>query len=139
MTISIINNFYFGENTLDNFITNEIFFQKGFYSISFSEMTSNEKPVIQSVSCVEVDGDLYYFNSNESASSTPSAGVCYIKCYLSGSDLLAEFTNTDPVFNPLKNGWYGVSGSASHRYILKLYFDGVNYKLKQIMNKGFLK
>ena len=135
MTISIITNFYKGESSLTNFITNETYFQKGFYAVCFSEMTSNTKPVIQSNSIIEVDGNLYEFNSNETISVTPSVGVCYIKTYLSGGVLVAEMTNTAPTFNALKNGWYGTSSSASHRYILKLYYDGTNYKLKQIMNK----
>lgn len=135
MSILTISNFYFGELTLDNFIINETYFQKGHYAVAFSEMITNIKPAIQAGSSLEVDGNLYYFNSNDSISGTPSTGVCYVKCYLSGSDLLSEFTNTAPIFNSLKNGWYGISGSATHRYILKLYFDGTNYNLKQLMNK----
>lgn len=135
MATSIIENFYFGETTLTNFITNEVSFQKGFYSISFSEMNSTLKPVIQLGSSIEIDGDLYYFNANETISLTPSVGICYVKTYVSASNAIAEMTNINPIFDSLKNGWYGSGASASHRYILKLYYDGSDYTLKQIMEK----
>lgn len=135
MTINLIDNFYYSETTLDNYITNESYLQKGFYAVTFSEMTTNTKPVIQLGSAIEIDGDLYYFDANETITVTPSTGVCYVKTYVSGSNAVAEMTNTAPTFNALKNGWYGTSGSAAHRYILKLYYDGTNYILKQIMNK----
>jgi len=135
MTINIINNFYYAENNINNYIINEEYLQKGFYAITFSEMNTLIKPVIQLYSSIEIDNELYYFYASETISGTPSSGICYVKTYVSGSNAIAEMTNTAPSFDSSKNGWYGTSGSASHRYILKLYYDGTNYKLKQIMNK----
>lgn len=135
MTISIIDNFYKGENSLSNFINSEINFQKGFYAVCFSEMTTNSKPSVLTNSVIEIDGDLYSFNSDELVSGTPTAGVCYVKCYLSGSYAVADFTNTAPIYDNSRCGYYGNSATDSHRYILKLYYDGTNYMLKQIMDK----
>ena len=135
MTISIINNFYKGESLLSNFINNEINFQKGLYAICFSEMGTSSKPSILTNSVIEIDGDLYSFNSDELISGTPTTGVCYAKCYLSGSYAVADFTNTAPDYDNLRCGYYGSSSTANHRYILKLYYDGTNYIFKQIMNK----
>lgn len=135
MTIILIDNFYKGENNLTNFINNEIYFQKGFYSICFSEMGTLLKPEILSNSIIEVNGDLYKFNSDYEISGTPSTGVCYIKSYLSGSDLISDFTDTAPDYDIDRRGYYGSGSYEDHRYILKLYYDGSNYKLKQIMNK----
>ncbi len=98
-------------------------------------MTSNLKPTILTNSVIEINGDLYEFNSDESISGTPSTGVCYAKCYLSGSSVVADFTNTAPIYDNDRRGYYGSSSTLDHRYILKLYYDGANYKLKQIMNK----
>lgn len=134
MTVSIIDKFYYSDAVLDNFITNETYFQRGFYAICFSEMATSSAPVIQLGSIIEIDGDLYEFNTNESITGTPS-GVCYVKCYESTGVLVAEYTSTAPAFNALKNGWYGTDAAASHRYILKLYYDDPDYLYKQIMNK----
>ena len=134
MAVSIIDKFYYSDIALDNFITNETYFQRGFYSVCFSEMTTNSAPVIQANSIIEIDGDLYEFNTNESITGTPS-GVCYVKCYESSGALVAEYTSTAPTFNALKNGWYGADANATHRYILKLYYDDPDYLYKQIMNK----
>lgn len=135
MTISIITNFIKGENSLTNFIKSEISFQKGFYAVCFSEMTTNSKPSILINSVIEINGALYEFNSNESISGTPSAGVCYVKCYLSGSYTVADFTNTAPTYDNDRCGYYGSSSTLNHRYIMKLYYNGTNYTLKQIMDK----
>lgn len=135
MTISIIMNFYKGENTLANFINNEISFQKGIYSVCFSEMTTSTRPSILTNSVIEINGDLYEFNSDELISGTPSTGVCYVKCYLSGSSVVADFTNTAPTYDNDRRGYYGSNSTVDHRYILKLYYDGSNYLYKQIMNK----
>jgi len=129
MAINIIEKFYYGETTLDNYITSKTYLQKSFYSVTFSEMTTTAKPVIQIGSSIEIDGDLYYFDANEPISVTPSTGVCYVKVYVSGSNAIAEMTNTSPAFNFLKNGWYGTGGSAAHRYIMKLYYDGTNFQI----------
>ena len=133
--INIINNFYYGETTLDNYITNETYLQKGFYAVNFYQTTYNAKPVIYINSCIEIDGGLYYFDSNETITSTPSLGVCYVKAYVSGSYAVAEMTNTNPVFDSSKNGWYGTGGSSSHRYIARLEFDGSNYYGIENINK----
>ncbi len=134
MSVSIVANFYYGENTLVNFITNEISLQKGFYSINFSEMNTLSESIILSGSCLEVDGDLYQFNSNETIGGTPS-GICFIKCYTSSSYLIAEYTTVEPEYNVLKSGWYGTSAASSHRYVMKLYYNNPDYSNKQIMNK----
>lgn len=134
MTVSIIDKFYYSDTALDNFITNETYFQRGFYAVCFSEMETSLAPVIQSGSIIEIDGDLYEFNANEAIIETPS-GVCYVKCYESTGALVAEYTSTAPTFNSLKNGWYGTDAAASHRYILKLYYDDPDYLYKQIMDK----
>jgi hypothetical protein len=134
MTTSIINRFYYSDSLLSNFITNETYFQRGFYAVCFSNMATNSAPAIQANSIIEIDGNLYEFNANESITGTPS-GVCYVKCYLSAGALVAEYTSIAPTFNALKNGWYGTGANETHRYILKLYYSSTNYQYKQIMNK----
>lgn len=134
MTVLIIDKFYYSDSSLNKFITNEHYFQRGFYAVRFSNMATNSAPEIQDNSIIEIDGNLYEFNANESITGTPS-GVCYVKCYLSAGALVAEYTSDAPTFNALKNGWYGTGASATHRHILKLYYSSPNYQYKQIMNK----
>lgn len=135
MTVNIVNNFLKSENNLTNFINSEISFQKGFYAVCFSEMTTNSKPSILTNSVIEIDGDLYEFNSDESISGTPSTGICYVKCYLSGSYAVADFTNTAPIYDNVRCGYYGSSSTLDHRYIMQLYYDGTDYTFKQIIDK----
>lgn len=131
MAIVQINRFYMGEETLINFMAHENYLQRGFYGLSFNNIGNNTKPTIQTNSTVEVNGELFRFNAVETITLTPSVGECYVKCYKSGSVIVAEMTSTAPTFNGLKNGWY----SGDHRYVMRLNYDGTNYFYKKIMNK----
>jgi len=89
--------------------------RKGLHQISLTNYDNTSLPAIAAGSVIEVDGALYKFASEEAIGGSPSDGTVYIK--IIPSTITAEFTNTAPTWSDSKQGWYGTTTSATHRYL----------------------
>ncbi len=82
----------------------------------------NNHPAISAGSIIEVNGDLFSCDSEEAISTTDPVTTSLVadgKVYImvDPSTGLAYFTATVPVWNDLKQGWYGETTWATWRYI----------------------
>jgi len=89
--------------------------RKGMHAVSLTNYDNTSLPAIAAGSVIEVDGALYKFASEEAIGGSPSDGTVYIK--IIPSTITAEFTNTAPTWSDSKQGWYGTTTSATHRYL----------------------
>ncbi len=142
-----VNTYGIGDRTLDNFMMSMNTQMRGFMSVSmcmpdwFSTAkyrlfaiqgtaywwyyaTAAMVVMIEAGSLIEVDGDIYQIETETKIRYTDfTEGVWYLKAVPSGGSITIELTQTTPIFNRVKRGWYGEDASASHRYIVKLYKD----------------
>ncbi len=116
--------------------------KKGTIPLEFTTLTAGSTaPKIIAGSWVEVNGNMYRFNSQETAtgwSGIGSPALVYMKVVVAGTSITAEFTTSAPTYSDLKQGWY----NGNDRYILWLYKDsGDNYTLMktepEITRKGW--
>lgn len=135
-----INEYYYGNTTLNNFIQ---YLKKqfiGFFDISIDEFDTLDKPtVIKAGSIVEFEENIYSFEIDTAITGTPDSGTAYIKIYLDGSnELQAEFTNDTPEWDNDRRGWYDEETNEAYRYIFSMIVDGSNYRNKHKMDKEVL-
>jgi hypothetical protein len=91
--------------------------RKGLHQVSLTNYDNTSLPAIAAGSVIEVDDALYKFDSEEVIGGSPSDGTVYVKIIPSTTTCTAEFTNTAPTWSDSKQGWYGTTTSATHRYL----------------------
>lgn len=124
MSLSKENAYAVGDVNLTNMMISLNDVQKGFHAVSLTEWATTTVPKIAAGSIVECDGVLYKAAADETISGSPSDGTVYIKLVPAGSTCTAEFTNTAPIWNTSKQGWYSpTGGEESYRYL--------NFRLKK--------
>lgn len=111
-----------------------------FRALILTNLGNALEPEIASGSLVEVAGALFKFAANEAITGWAGIGATtktYIKLVPAGASpdtVTAEFTDTTPVWDSVKQGYYGTGGSANHRYIAGLYkVDAATYSNKKIL------
>jgi len=119
---------------------------KGYNVLTLTHMADTTVPAITAGSCIEVNGSLIQFNSEEAislidphTSATVANGYVYI--IINGTTGLAYFTATAPTWNDAKQGWYGLTTWANWRYVCvgmgkatsvysnKFCFNNFNYNI----------
>lgn len=133
---------------LDNFSTSDVnltaimstaqAMRNGHFALSLTEMDSTTIPKIAAGSIIDLNGQLIYFDADETISGTPVDGVTYIKLIYSSGTVTAEWTSTAPEFDNSKNGWYGTSTSYGHRYITKIIKSSSSYTGKLLLNNPII-
>ena len=106
--------------------TDQIF--KGKCECTLTEMDTTTVPEIAAGSCIEVNGTLFKFDSDESISTTDPVtsttvanGTVYVLIVPSTDTCTAAFTATAPTWSDSKQGWYGTGDYVNYRYIYRLY------------------
>lgn len=106
-----------------DFITQMERIKKGFYNIDFTTMADGVvAPEIAAGSWIESSGNMYLFGTQEAATGwggIANSTEAWIKVVPAGTSITAEFTDTAPSFNELRNGWY----NGDDRYVLSVYKD----------------
>jgi len=112
-----INNYsQLDSNILEMQLTEDCSFI-GKHNVSLTNYDNTSLPAVAAGSIIEVDGALYKATSEEVISGSPSDGTVYIKMVPTLTDCSPVFTNTAPTWSDSKNGWYGTTTSATHRYL----------------------
>ena len=90
----------------------------GLHAISLTNFDNTSAPEIAGGSAIEVNGALFFADVDESISGSPSDGNIYVKIVPDGATADAEFTNTAPVWDEEKQGWYSPTvGEENERYL----------------------
>jgi len=101
---------------------------RGYMQVSFDNMESSAASILQAGSAVEMGGSLYQFGTDEEMttgwSAITTATTAYMKFVPASTEVTWEYTAVAPVWDDDKQGWYGTSGSATHRYIGTVYKTG---------------
>jgi len=117
-----------------SFVTQVEYQRRGFISLSLTNFDNNNLPQIAVGSCVEIEGALFAFPSNDSIGGTPSVGINYIMLEVSGQGasqiVNGVWTTTAPTWFDSRQGWYNATGTK--RYAGGCYYDGSNYTKKFI-------
>jgi len=129
---------------IDNFSTSDVnltaimstaqAMRNGHFALSLTEMDTTTIPKIAAGSIIDLNGTLIYFDADETIVGTPVNGVTYIKLIYSAGIVTAEWTATAPVFEPTKNGWYGVGANLGHRYVAKTIKATASYTGKLLLD-----
>jgi hypothetical protein len=96
--------------------------RKGFIQISLTDFDLTSVSQIALGSRIEISGSVIKFIANESMGTNwaaMSAGIVY--AYINGTTYVSTYTETAPVWNTEKQGWYDATGA--HRYYAKLVKD----------------
>jgi hypothetical protein len=127
---------------IDNFSTSDVNLtaimdtlqatRQGHFRLSLTEMDTTTEPKIAAGSIIDLNGSLVYFDADETIGGTATDGTLYVKLIYSSSTVTAEYTSTAPTFDTSKNGWYGTTTSAGHRYIAKMIKSGTSYTGKML-------
>ena len=103
---------------------------RGYMQISMSNMTGSAESVLQAGSAVEIGGSLYQFTSDEAVttgwSAITTATVGYMKFVPTSTEVTWQYTAVAPAWDDDKQGWYGTSGNATHRYLGTIYKGGTS-------------
>lgn len=106
----------------------------GYMGLSLTNFDNVAEPQIAAGSIIEVGGSVAKFDANENITGWAGIGAdndAYIKLVPAAPAITAEFTTTAPTWDDAKQGYYGVGGFATHRYVGGLYKDaGGNYTKK---------
>ena len=90
----------------------------GFHAVSLTEMDSAVFPAVEAGSCIEINGALFHADVEDAIGGAPSDGNVYIKYVPDADEADPEFTNTPPVWDSEKQGWYSPTvGEENHRYL----------------------
>lgn len=100
-------------------------------SPAVTNLDNNLEPVIIEMSLVEVDYTLYYFSVNTSITGTIENGDAWIKLVPSENTLLPQYTNTAPVYDETRKGYY--EPDTNDRYLLKFTKNGNNFESKKLI------
>ena len=113
-----------GAGNYTDFITQMEKLKRGFFNIDFTTLTDGATaPEIEAGSWIEISNNIYTFGTQEAATGwggIANSTVAYMKVVPAGTDITAEFTDSAPTYDDLKNGWY----DSDDRYVLWLYKDG---------------
>jgi len=93
---------------------------------NIDEYKTDDEPQLMEGSRIEVSGDIYIANSDESISGWSGVSVstqAYIKIVPAGSTATLEFTSTAPTWSETKKGWY----NGNDRYLYMVYKDASGY------------
>ena len=131
-----IDNFAVGDVNLTAIMDTLQGLRQGHFQLSLTEVDTAVEPEISSGSIVDINGSLVYFDADEEITGSSSDGVVYVKLIYSSGVVTAEFTNTAPVFDSAKNGWYGTSASSGHRYVAKMVKSGTDYTGKTYLDSA---
>lgn len=96
----------------------------GLNSLEFSNWGASVAPEIVAGSNVDIEGIMYYFDSNLVVTGTPpGSGEMYIRVYDDAGEAVAEYTtDTLPDYDFLRKGYY----ESNKRWVLRLDFDFIN-------------
>jgi hypothetical protein len=123
-----VNNYSIGDSNIEELMVTQDSSFKRQSTCSLTEMTTQTVPKISSGSYIECNGTLFKFSSDETLSGSPSNGVVYIRIIPSSTTCTAEMTNTAPVWNDLKQGFYGSGASENYVYLpYLLYKSALGY------------
>lgn len=76
----------------------------GYYNVSLTNWTTGTTPQIVAGSALEMDGDFYQFDSNESIGGTASGTTSWVQITKSGQNITASWYNTaTPTWSASKN------------------------------------
>ena len=100
--------------------------QLGFDRVNLVNPSSTSIPVISQGSIIESGGAVFEVLTNETPTVSASNGQCYIKTVILGNSMSFAITNTAPVFDPVKLGFY----DGNDKYIASCYKSGSNYYSK---------
>jgi hypothetical protein len=96
---------------------------KGYHQLTLTNYDNTTVPAIAAGSCIEVNGALYKFDSEEAISTTDPVtsaavadGTVYVCIIPDTTTATAAFTATAPTWSDSKQGWYGTGGQANYRY-----------------------
>ncbi len=129
-----INDYSIGDSDLTNMQLTLDAIRKGMHQVSLTNDDTTDVPAIAAGSVVEINGGYFKFPTEESISGSPSDGDVYIKCIPSGSSVTAEFTNTEPEWSHVKQGFYSpTAGEENHRYIGGCTKSGTSYAMKYLL------
>jgi hypothetical protein len=97
---------------------------KGYHQLTLTNYDNTTVPAIAAGSCIEVNGALYKFDSEEAISTTDPVtsaavadGTVYVCIIPDTTTATAAFTATAPTWSDSKQGWYGTGGQANYRYV----------------------
>ncbi len=97
--------------------------KRGFFNIDFTTLTDGATaPEIEAGSWIDVDTNMYTFGIQEAATGwggIANSTEAWMKVVPAGTAITAEFTDTPPTFDALKNGWY----DTDDRYVLSVFRD----------------
>lgn len=118
MAGSLVNEYSVGDPNLSSLMTTTDKSRIGYHAVSLTHYSDSTVPAIAAGSKIEVNGALYEFETDEAIGGSPSDGTVYIKLIPSGATCTAEFTNTAPIWDTEKQGWYSpTGGEESYRYL----------------------
>ena len=104
--------------------------ERGMMQISLTEMETSAISVLESGSCVEIGGGVFTFADDLAAATGATAIVtattAYMKFVPASTECTWEFTAVAPTWDSDKQGWYGTSGNATHRYFGTVYKSGTS-------------
>jgi len=110
---------------------------KGKLALSLTNFDNSTIPQIEKGSVAEVSGTRFVFDALETIVGSASDGTAYI--YIDGADGTANWTNTAPVWNGEKQGYY--HSTSNYRYVARIIKEGTNYNNKTILyfpeNSGY--
>jgi hypothetical protein len=136
MAINQLNDYSVGDASIDGVMVTLDATRRGHMALTLTQMDTNVVPAIAAGSVVEVGGALFEFTTDEALTGSPSDGTVYIKLVPSGSaptiTLTPTMTNTAPVWVDAKQGWYGETTSATHRYVARMYKISTAYYGKKV-------
>jgi hypothetical protein len=135
-----IDTYAVGNVLIDNLMNTTDKLKKPFHAVSLTEWATTTVPQIAAGSSMTCDTTLYEVVSNESIGGTAVDGTNYIKMIPAGATATVEWTQTAPVWNTSKQGWYSpTGGEETYRYLEflitkdgSLYFKGYYYPRQYI-------
>jgi hypothetical protein len=143
MAGSKLNTYGVGDVNLTNIMQVLDACRIGFHAVSLTEWATTTAPKIAAGSKIEVNGAIYKFDADETITGSPSNGTVYIKLIPSGDSITAQFTNTAPIWDDEKQGWYSSTpGEGNYRYLnFIMSKNGSSYspkgKLAKYLNNVF--
>jgi len=111
----------------------------GFFNASLNNPDDYAKPVIKGGSSFDVNGHRASISGNFDVPAITPEFSCflYLYAYYVDNNFYYEFSNTPPVFNPARNGWYNGVKRALWKMIYLYNSSPPKYLFKTDMNHDF--